>query len=161
MKYSKKRNNKKCISKKNKHYGGSRVVKVERIDQYGNVFNTSYNGPEKLYFRSINKKIFDFETKLEIGIWNPQTNEIDFYEGYEDEISNFLENKKQMEESGPINCDKCIICQEAFFKFYINTPNLYIHNCKNMFHTECLTKWCKDKPNCECPMCRQLVQNLI
>lgn len=162
MKYSKKRHNKKRISKKNKHYGGSPQVRVVRINRNGQKFDKNYSGPEKTYYKdNTTGEIYDIETKLEVGIWNPQTNEIDFYEGYEDEITNFLENKKQMEESGPINCDKCIICQEAFFKFYINTPNLYIHNCKNMFHTECLTKWCKDKPNCVCPMCRQLVENLI
>lgn len=161
MKYTKKRYNKKRISKKNKQYGGT-PIKVERINRYGKRFDRLYNGPEELYFRTIDGKIFDFRTKDEIGIWNSETNQIDFFENYKNQIiKDNPEISEQIQNIGPLNCDNCIICNESFFNLGINTLNLYIHTCKNMFHTECLKSWCKDKPDCPCPICRNEITYLV
>ena len=155
MKYSKKRHNKKRISKKNKQYGGNEPVRVARINILGEILNKVCSGPDvyyKIYNTEKTNEIYDIETKEQIGNWNPETNQIDFFEEYEDKIKIL---KEQIQNNGPLNYDNCVICQEPVFNLYQN--NLYIHTCKNIFHTECLKKWCHRKACCECPICRKTI----
>ncbi len=152
MKYTKKRHNKKRISKK-KQYGGDDPIRVIRINILGQRVPNNCSGLD-IYFKTINSEnqIYDIVTSREIGRWNTETNQIDFFE---DDYNKIKILKEEIQNNGPLNYDNCVICQEPLFNLYQN--NLYIHTCKNMFHTECLKKWCYEKKCCPCPMCKNAV----
>jgi hypothetical protein len=54
----------------------------------------------------------------------------------------------------PNNIDICSICLDPIFTNGSNT--LYLHTCNNLFHLNCILRWCKkiDENSCECPNCR-------
>jgi hypothetical protein len=160
MKYTKKRHNKKRISKK-KQYGGDNIIRVRKINILGQRVPNNCSGLD-IYAKAINSEneneIYDINTKYEIGKWNTKTNQIDFFEKEdedEDDYDKIKILKEQIQNNGLLNYDNCVICQEPLFNLYQN--NLYIHTCKNMFHTECLKKWCDKKTCCPCPMCKNTV----
>jgi hypothetical protein len=48
---------------------------------------------------------------------------------------------------------ECPICLEN-----INETGYYTEKCYKLFHKECLDKYCKNKANCVCPMCRRTLK---
>lgn len=52
--------------------------------------------------------------------------------------------------------DECPICKENLFR----PGSIYIHNCNNKFHYNCIQTWCKNKEECSCPICRQIITEI-
>lgn len=60
-------------------------------------------------------------------------------------------------ESEPENKEElCSICHEPV----LIPGSVYIHNCNNKFHYNCLQEWCRRNVNCTCPICRQIIEDL-
>jgi SUMO ligase MMS21 Smc5/6 complex component len=47
--------------------------------------------------------------------------------------------------------DECPICMDKIVGIYTHPE------CNKKFHMKCITKWCKNKKKCPCPICRQEV----
>ena len=55
---------------------------------------------------------------------------------------------------GGVENDICIICHEPLEV----GDEIYTHpDCKTKFHMSCIKKWCENKLNCPCPVCRNTV----
>jgi hypothetical protein len=56
----------------------------------------------------------------------------------------------------------CPICLEDLYNgepvSYISGDRLGVKYCSHKFHEKCIREYCKDKPNCVCPLCRQKIE---